>query len=701
MRPDILFPLFADVGCLKGIGPAVKPKLAKMGIETVKDMLFHLPSGLVDRSFRPALDDAPSQRVITVLVTIDEHRAAKRGSRQPYQVACHNETGTLLLTFFRPYLPYIQSNLPVGEQRLVSGRVERYHGVLQMAHPDYILPPEKAADLYKPEPIYPLTAGISNKQMRGWVEQALKKLPDLPEWGDVAYLSQQHWASFAEVLRAAHYVMPTGGEQRQETEPQADKNRLAYDEVLANQLAMAVMRQHQQRKGGVRLALGGALETALRQCLPFALTGGQEQMLGEIASDVNSGQRMLRLLQGDVGSGKTVVALIAMLAAVEAGKQAALMAPTEIVARQHVAWISAQCEALGIKVALLTGSVKGAQRRQVQEGMESGAISLVVGTHALFQESVSFHDLALVVIDEQHRFGVNQRLRLSEKGHMPPHVLLMTATPIPRSLTMAMFGDMDVSRLSEKPPGRKPVDTRVIPLSRYDEVVARLEKVIESGARAYWICPLVEESDKGMALAAAEQRAVEFRERFGAETVGLVHGRISGTEREETLGKFQRGEHRILIATTVVEVGVNVPEATIMVIEHAERFGLAQLHQLRGRVGRGEAASHCLLLYSESVGQSGIERLKTMRQSEDGFFIAEEDLRIRGGGELLGTRQSGLPVFRFADLAEHKDIIQAARDDARLIVQRDPILESERGKALRILLYLFEYDRMVKYLRSG
>jgi ATP-dependent DNA helicase RecG len=422
--------------------------------------------------------------------------------------------------------------------------------------------------------------------------------------------------------------------------------------------------------------------------------------LAEIDADLGSADRMLRLLQGDVGSGKTVVALLAMATAVEAGAQAALMAPTELLARQHLQTISAFAAATALRIALLTGRERGRERSAILEALEEGRVDILIGTHALFQEQIAFKDLGLVVIDEQHRFGVHQRLALQAKGSgSGAELLVMTATPIPRTLLLTSYGDMDVSRLDEKPPGRKPIATRTVPLDRLDEVLSGIARAIADGAQVYWVCPLVAESEV-LDIAAAEARHAELQARFGAG-VGLVHGKLPGRDKDRVMALFASGDLSILVSTTVIEVGVDVPKASIMIIEHAERFGLAQLHQLRGRVGRGTQESSCILLYRQPLSDTARERLNVMRATEDGFVIAEEDLRLRGGGEVLGTRQSGSPQFHVASLPEHQALLEAARDQAQLTLARDPELKQQEAEQLRLLLYLFERDDAIRLMRAG
>jgi ATP-dependent DNA helicase RecG len=694
MRPAILFPLFAETRSLPGIGPRLEKLVARAAGPRLIDLIFHLPSGLIDRSYRPRLIEAEAGRIATVTVNVLDH-LPPHDRRQPYKVRCSDDSAVIDLVFFRGDADYLKRVLPVAQKRVISGKIERYRDKLQMAHPDYVLPPEEMAELPRHEAVYPLTENLPSKVMAKAIHAAVEKVPAMPEWQDPAYIKKNGWAGFADALHAAHAPQSDA-----DLRPDAPaRMRLAYDELLANQLALALIRARMRGQKGRALHGDGHLQKRAIAALPFTLTEPQKQAIAEIEDDMASPHRMLRLLQGDVGAGKTVVAMCALLNAVEAGAQGALMAPTEILARQHMAALEPMAGAAGIRMALLTGRERGPARDETLAALAAGKIDILVGTHALFSEDVAFRDLGLAVVDEQHRFGVHQRMLLQGKGEKPTDVLVMTATPIPRTLALTAYGDMDVSRLTGRPPGRKPVDTRVLNASRLDEVVEHLKRAIAKGARAYWVCPLVEESEK-IDLAAAEERAAELRKVFGNK-VGLVHGRLKAAERDDAMAKFKSGETSILVATTVIEVGVDVPEATIMVVEHAERFGLAQLHQLRGRVGRGPARSTCLLIYHPPLGENAKARLKTLRETDDGFVIAEEDLRLRGAGELLGVRQSGLPEFRIADLSAHGELLAAARDDAKLIVARDPDLKSARGEALRVLLYLFERDEAVRYLRTG
>tara|TARA_R110002020_G_scaffold15611_58_gene55934 strand:- start:747 stop:2843 length:2097 start_codon:yes stop_codon:yes gene_type:complete len=698
MRPAELNPFFRALSDLGGVGPKTVKHYARLlgrasDDPRVGDLIFHLPVDVLDRRARPEIATAPHGAIATLTVRIARHEAPKRRGA-PYKVFAHDETGELALVFFHAQPDWLRRLLPEGETRLVSGKVEWYSGRPQMVHPDHVVAPEDEDKLPTIEPIYPLTEGLTVRVLTKTIASALETVPELPEWQDRHWLAKGHYPAFHAALDRLHH--PTDLADLSPSSPA--RLRLAYDELLSGQLALALLRLRIRRQSGVARSWDAERVAAVRAALPFELTGAQTAALTDIAADLKAPHRMLRLLQGDVGSGKTAVAVVSIAMAVSSGAQAALMAPTSLLARQHFEALGPLFASFGISCRLLVGGIPAGERSQIRSGLDAGTIDVVIGTHAMFQEDVTFRDLGLVIVDEQHRFGVHQRLALSEKGPSSD-VLVMTATPIPRTLVLTTFGDMDVSRLTEKPPGRTPIDTRTVPLGRLDDVVDRLEAALERGEKAYWICPLVEDSDL-VELAAVTERHRALVARLG-DRVGLVHGKIKGAERDQVMGRFRDGDLKVLVSTTVVEVGVDVPDATIMVIEHAERFGLAQLHQLRGRVGRGARRSVCLLLYKEPLGETAKGRLSVMRDSEDGFVIAEEDLRLRGEGELLGTRQSGLPVFRLAVPELHGDLIAAAHDDARLIIETDPDLTSERGRALRILLYLFERDEAVRLLRAG
>ena len=701
MRPEILFPLFQDASTLAGVGQRTAKALEKRTGRRLLDMCWLLPQGLIDRSHRPPVGMLRPGDIATLEVQVSGHSPPGHRSR-PYVVHCFDKTGEIDLVFFHMQARYLLERLPVGKTRFVSGSVDFYRNRAQMHHPAYIVEPEALEQLPLLEPIYPSALGVGPRVLRKAIASALEKAPELPEWLDEDRLQSHRWRDWRGALLSVH-----APQNLAELEPDAPaRKRLAYDELLANQLALGVIRAHHRKRLGRALTGGAELKKRTLESLPWNLTAAQQRVLHEIEADMKSPYPMLRLLQGDVGSGKTIVAFLSMLGAVGSGAQAAFMAPTELLARQHYAALEPWCEHLGLRLDLLVGQGKAAGRSKVLAALESGETQILVGTHALFQEQVKFADLGMIVIDEQHRFGVHQKLQLSEKAEVEVDTLVMTATPIPRTLTMTVYGYMEVSRLDESPPGRKPVTTVVMPFSRLEDLAGRLRSAIAGGARAFWVCPLITEVEGGeddeprRKKSAAVERHEWLRERFG-ERVGLVHGRMKSQEKDSVMSAFACGDLDILVATTVIEVGIDVPEASVMVVEEAEMFGLAQLHQLRGRVGRGTAESSCILLYRPPLSDMASRRLRLMRETEDGFRIAEEDLRLRGSGELLGTRQSGLPEFRLAHPYSHASLLEEARANAETILKENPSLEGERGKALRILLYLFGRDEVVGYFRSG
>ncbi|MFZ2102404.1 MAG: ATP-dependent DNA helicase RecG [Oricola sp.] len=702
MRPTILDPLFAPVSVIDGIGPRIAKLLGNLlpVPETMEEprvlgLVFHLPYSIIDRRKQPGIAHAPEGAIVTLKVRIDRHQPSPRGrTNVPYRVYAHDETGEIGLVFFHAKAAWLEKQMPVGETMFVSGRVEWFNGRPTMVHPDHIVSEENAADLPLVEPVYPLTAGVSPKLLRKAILTAMERVPGLSEWSDPHVVGRQGFPPFRDSLARLHAPRDEADVDLQNPA----RRRVAYDELLAGQLALGLVRRKLKKQAGRVFRGNGHYSARIREAFRHSLTTAQERSLVEIAADMEQPERMLRLLQGDVGSGKTIVALLAMCNVIESGAQAAMMAPTEILARQHFASIGPLAQAAGLRIEILTGREKGKVRDDILADLKAGDIDILVGTHALFQESVVFADLGLAVVDEQHRFGVHQRLMLSSKGQASD-MLVMTATPIPRTLVLTAYGDMDVSRLDDKPPGRQPIKTVTVPLGRLDEVVERVRNAIAGGQKVYWICPLVEENEE-LKVASAEERFDALGKALDAP-IGLVHGRMKGEEKDAVMQAFKDGDIRLLVATTVIEVGVDVPDATIMVIEHAERFGLAQLHQLRGRVGRGRDHSTCLLLYREPLGEVAHARLAIMRETEDGFRIAEEDLKLRGEGELLGTRQSGVANFRLASLADHADLLEIARDDARLVIETDPDLRSDRGQALRTLLYLFERDEAIRLLRAG
>lgn len=692
-RPFELDPLFRSITTLPGIGPRIGKLIEKLiDGPKVLDLLLHAPIDFIDRRFTCPVANAPDGRVMTAQVQVEQHFPNARKTL-PYRVKCTDESGSITLVFFHAKKGWIEKLLPQGQPVIISGKIEYFQGQPQMTHPDIAKPSERES-LETVEAIYPLTAGVTNKTLGKAQRTALGFIPELPEWLDEAHKKRESWKDWSESLCALHE--PESVKDLEPAHPM--RARLAYDELLANQLTLALVRDRQRKINGRSFTPSGELRAKIEDILPFDLTGAQKRSLHEIDQDMAAPARMLRLVQGDVGSGKTVVAALAMMSAVENGAQAALMAPTEILARQHEKTLKPWLETAGVRCVTLTGRDKGKTRDLILKQIREGIAQIVIGTHAIFQNDVEYHDLGLAVIDEQHRFGVHQRLELSNKSK-GTDILVMTATPIPRTLALTAYGDLEISKIDEKPPGRKPIETMLFSNEKLEQLTEALRRKIAEGVRAYWVCPLVEESEI-LDLSAAEERYDILKASFG-DRVGLIHGRMKPAEKDEVMAKFAGGELDILVATTVIEVGVDVPEATIMVIEHAERFGLSQLHQLRGRVGRGSVQSYCFLVYSGPLGDIAKERLSVMRDTEDGFIIAERDLELRGGGDILGTKQSGVTDFKVADLTAHGDLLAVARDDAKLIIAKDPKLETQRGVSLKTLLYLFERDQAIKYFRGG
>ena len=693
MRPEVLFPLFTDVRTLEGIGPRMAELIGKVCGRRIRDVLLTPPSKLVERRNCPSIGSADTDEIVTLTVTVGGHSPGRR-KQQPYKVLVLDETGNLDLTFFNARPDYLRKVLPEGTKRVISGKIEKYRGVAQMTHPDYIFPPEQTGKIPEFETQYPLTAGLTQKMMRKAVAGALNHCPNLPEWLDQTMLAKENWPEFPEALQTIH----TPESKITATANSQARQRLAYDELFSNQLALALTREHARKQKGRRFEAKGAYVDEVRTTSSFTPTNAQTHVFEEIRNDLTNPRRMSRLLQGDVGSGKTFVAALTCAHVAEAGAQIAIMAPTEILARQLKQTLKIFLEPANLNVAALTGADRGGRRDALLRGIKEGHIDVICGTHALFQEGVEFADLGLVIIDEQHRFGVQDRFRLTSKGKRPD-ILVMTATPIPRTLALAAYSDLDISILGEKPAGRKPVETRAVPIQKLHSVADGLERAIAEDNQIYWVCPLVEDSDL-IDLASVEERFRHLSSRFG-DKVGLLHGKLSAKEKEAVSESFKRGNFDILVATTVIEVGIDAPNATIMVIEHAERFGLAQLHQLRGRVGRNDKESACILLYKRPLTENAKTRLNILRETDNGFLIAEEDWNLRGSGDLLGSRQSGLPVYRLADIDKHKTLLETAVKDARLLSKSDPKLETQRGQAARVLLYLFEREIGVSLMQSA
>ena len=694
MRPSELFHLFGDLNNLSGIGPKTVINLKNLSIEKPRDFLFNLPFSVLDRLPVSSIRGVPASKIVTVEVLVKAHKIG-RSRASAHRVTVQDTEVSFQLVFFNARKEYLESLLPVGERRVISGKLEFYDNIPQIVHPHHVMKINEEKAIVRFEPVYPLTSGVSQKLMFGTINGLLEKLPKLGEWIDHELLKIKGWPSWQDALKSAH--CPVSADGASNTNPA--RLRLAFDELFSHQLSLSIARNKIKRSKGKENISTGIFQTKVLNNLPFKFTEDQKLSIRDILDDLKKPERMNRLLQGDVGSGKTIVAFIGLIAAVEAGGQGAIMAPTEILARQHFETLLPLAEKAGISLSLLTGRDKGNSRRSKLAALKDGETNIIIGTHALFQADVVFQDLRFAVVDEQHRFGVNQRLELGKKGSVVD-LLIMTATPIPRSLALAQYGDMDISIIKQKPPGRKPINTALISDMRIDEVVDKLKKSIAKGAQAYWVCPLIEESEV-LHYTAAERRFEQLRAKLGEGVVELVHGKMSSETKDKIMDRFVSGNTKLLVATTVIEVGVNVPLANIMVVENAEKFGLAQLHQLRGRVGRGSNQSTCLLLYKEPLNISSRKRLSILRETEDGFKISEVDLNLRGSGDAIGTAQSGLPRFRMANIDIIEMLMETAHQQARYLLAKDPNLETPQGKAARNLLWLMDQDKSIQLITVG
>ncbi|WP_301151401.1 ATP-dependent DNA helicase RecG [Metapseudomonas otitidis] len=663
------------VTALKGVGEALAEKLARVGLENLQDILFHLPLRYQDRTrvvpigaLRPGQDAVIEGQVTGADVVM--------GKRRSLLVRLHDGSGSLSLRFYH-FSNAQRDGLKRGTQLRCYGEVRPGASGLEIYHPEYRAlngdePPPVEQTL---TPIYPTTEGLTQQRLRNLSQLALARLGphSLPDWLPDELARDYRLGPLDEAIRYLHRPPPDADLEELAEGRHWAQHRLAFEELLTHQLSLQRLREQQRAQAAPQLPPAKDLPRRYLANLSFQPTGAQQRVAAEIAYDLAQPEPMLRLVQGDVGAGKTVVAALAALQALEAGYQVALMAPTEILAEQHYLNFSKWLEPLGIEVAWLAGKLKGKARAAALERIAAGA-PMVVGTHALFQDEVTYRRLALVIIDEQHRFGVQQRLALRRKGidgRLSPHQLIMTATPIPRTLAMSAYADLDTSILDELPPGRTPVNTVLVADNRREEVIERVRAACHEGRQAYWVCTLIEESEE-LTCQAAETTYEELSLALGDLRVGLIHGRMKAPEKAAVMDAFKRGELQLLVATTVIEVGVDVPNASLMIIENPERLGLAQLHQLRGRVGRGSAASHCVLLYHPPLSQLGRERLGIMRETCDGFVIAEKDLELRGPGEMLGTRQTGLLQFKVADLMRDADLLPAVRDAAQALMERWP-----------------------------
>ena len=681
MRPKLLAPLFVPVENFNGIGPKLSSWIKNLCGPYALDVLWHMPTGI---NHRPLLKTKPIlPQLGTLFLEITAHKVP-RSRKLPCVISGTSTLGIVEIVFFHYHPSLLAKKLAIGKKVWISGKFSYEQDTIKVSHPDYI--EDDLSKIPQNEVIYPLKAGANGKVIRKIIEQIIPILPNLPEEIDPIILKQHGWPSWQQAVKIMHSPQT----QEDLALQQLARQRLAFDELLSNQIALHLTRRHNHQKPGQSLPF----KNQINLNLPFDLTSAQKKCLQEIRNDLASNECMIRLLQGDVGSGKTVVALLAALQAIENNTQTAFLAPTDILARQHFEKIKNLCQTLPIEIQLLTSHEKGKKRQEILSDLTQGRIDLLIGTHAILEQNVTFKKLSFAIIDEQHRFGVKQRLSLANK-EQGTNLLFMTATPIPRTLALTAYGDMDISVLNEKPKGRQPIDTRVIPLSQVETIISRLKSL---SSQIYWVCPLVEESEESD-LMAAQKRFQNLQKIYG-EKVGLIHGKMKPEEKKQAMDRFISGDTKILVSTTVIEVGVDVPSAATMIVEHAERFGLASLHQLRGRVGRGQDKAICLLLHGR-LSETGHKRLKILRDFDDGFKIAEADLHLRGAGEILGLRQSGLPLFHMANIEEHTDLLTLANQQAQKILTQDPYLTTPHGQAVKNMLYLFQKDTVINLLNAG
>ena len=678
----------------------------------VIDLLYHKPEKVLFRKENPDLRTVQDGDLITVKVVVDDYKIPYK-NYQPHKILCHNQTGFITVVYFK-MLDYMKPMFKEGNEIVISGKVEKFNNELQMTHPDYV----NNQNIPNYEQIYPLTAGLINKNLRQNIQKILQKIPDLPEWLPNDLLFENGWKSWKESILSMHNAK--NDNELLDNSPYIE--RLAFDELLANQISFNLVKEKikLENQKDIFVNKNNSLKKYFLELLPFELTNDQKKVIKEIEDDLYSQKRMLRLVQGDVGSGKTVVAFLSMLPFLENHKQIAFMVPTSILATQHFEWLKNICtksnnieiidynelasskknlenslldfdkneKNIKIKIALLTGKIKGKKREKILNALKNGDIDILIGTHAIFQEKVEFKNLEYVVIDEQHKFGVAQRLNLIEKGKNTD-TLIMTATPIPRTLALTIYGDMDISTIKEKPKNRKEIITTSLQKERFNDLIARIKEKIKENEKIYWICPLIDESEN-LPATPVFQRYEEFKKFFNEEELGLLHGKMTEEEKDEIMADFsdKNGLTKILISTTVVEVGVDVPDATIIIIESPERFGLSQIHQLRGRVGRGDKQSYCILFY-EKLTNSLKKRMEILKNSSDGFYIAEEDLKLRGSGEMLGVKQSGYQEYLIANLSTHYTLLLQASKIAKQIVKDKNLLNNE---SIKTLLQMFSYD---------
>ena len=693
MRPEKIKSIYSSISELPGVGPKIENLFNRMGIFRNLHFLWHIPYNVIKRQKHLNIHEAEINSLVTLKIKVLRHKPS-RFKRQPYKINCICGETPIDIVYFYARHPVMRATLPVGKEKYVSGKLEYFRNNFQITHPSHIIDAEQIKSLKDIEPVYSLTSGLSQRIVLKYLDKILNSLPKFDEWIEKKILKKYSFENWNKSINSIHN--PKNSEDL--INNNIFRRRLAYDELLAHQLAISIIRNSNQKKLGIFFNKKSNLTENFIKKLPFELTKSQNKAWDEIKEDLMSRDQMVRLLQGDVGSGKTIIALLSMLLAVESGYQASIMVPTSILANQHFQNISELLKHSSIKIILLTGKDKGKNRLEKIKIIENGEANIIIGTHALIQDDINFKSIGIVVVDEQHRFGVFQRMAFTYKG-VRPSVLVMSATPIPRTLSLAAYGDMDETRITEKPIGRLPIITTSLKFINEFKLIKRLKEKIKTGEKTYWICPLVEESEE-LDLKAATTRYNNLNKIFKKQVL-LVHGRLHEKEKEEIMEKFKNENYKILVATTVIEVGIDIKDATTIIIEHAERFGLAQLHQLRGRVGRNNLQSYCILLHKDSIGDNAKRRINKMKATNDGFEIAEEDLNIRGPGEILGKKQSGIPSFKLADLTYDADLLKDAREAATEIINTNPKLNNNHGNNLKELLYLFERDVAIKTLQAG
>ena len=682
--------LFSSVKKIKGVGPVISKKLSDKGIENKIDLFLNLPTGAIDRRFCPKLDQLEVGVISTIFVRPVKY-TIPRFRNLPNRVTCKDEYGSIDIIFFNSRESYIKQILPLNEEVVISGKVGFYKNKYQMTNPDYIQSIDREKDITKIMAKYSSVAGISPKTIQKIYKEEIEKLKDIGEWHSQDFLKKMDWPTWYDAIYNLHNPVNVSDVNKESKFYQ----RLAFDEIFSNFLIFSEIKKRIKKLIKVSKVIDEDNLLRIKKMLPFTLTESQQGALKEILTDISSERKMLRVLQGDVGSGKTAVAMIAAYLTVKSGYQVAFLCPTELLAKQHFLLFKKILENENLSVQLLTSKIKSSEQADTRFQLSQNKIDIVVGTHSLFQEKTTFNNLGLIVIDEQHKFGVQQRINLSLKGSVNTDVLLMTATPIPRTLILTNYGDMDISTINEKPFNNTTINTLAKPAEQMDDVIVFLKKRLDENDQVYWVTPLIEESEK-LKLTPAVKRYEYLKKKLKIE-VGLVHGAMKNEDKNKIMEDFISGKIKVIVSTTVIEVGIDNQNANTMIIENCERFGLSQLHQLRGRVGRGKLDAYCLLLYSKNIGTNGKKRIQILRSSLDGFYISEEDLKLRGFGDIIGYKQSGEKDFIIADPAYHSDLFQLAKEEIENLENKDVKLEEHFTQLLKI----FKKDRVLNIIDTG